>query len=1133
MAKRVTREVRYVRLPERRIREIEALVASWSYETKAFLRARLNQFTPPSGLLHGLVEGLLSLLWRPREQGFAILRDPQILTDWQRRFEFSGETSPRAAWNRMLERELTAKDYTYLLALLNRELADVHVPSEFRELLEKIYRVHVRKEYLADPEVPKAPLLLVIGPSGAGKTATTAEALEAVMFRHEVLPEVDLGKKREEVLAEEPFWRTIESVDPTLAQDIYRRRRLKLYQFLSRRWLVRRLFQKRVAGHLAELQERGLAVDYAVVTPNDYQTALAGEPGNYLRKALGDPRRTTVRHVEEAHSAFGRAESRSTSVSSQQQTLVDTANILLDEIIDGQRDCVLVATTDQPERFDAAIYRRFVEKGRIVDVSEFWKSRDNLREVVRIELLRADIRVGFPPVGPLPPGISYLPPADLEAAVDRLYPIFREKALKITPSYVRKLVRSIVEMRGGFRPDHLDDALLVRSAFEQVARNAHGDLYKRVVDRMDRSVRWEQYVGGIKNQFSELAMNCLYYGVSDEKGLVLAGPPGSGKTFLARAWLSENPDVHDLAVRPTDLQDPMNPIDGTVENLEHVYDIAKMIAPAVVFIDEGDALVPRRSPSGGAPQDKVTNKFLNLVDGEVPLNRVFTVLTTNRLDILDPALVRSKRLKALEISGHLRRDDVAEIVAKKLVGIPLAEKLDPARIEEAARAVCNTPADYAAFTDKALALRATEWEVIRRLRELTAAPPEARENFVKFNLRILLGILEALGAPRTAKARLESEPLEFLRHCEEVLALADGVRGSDDYPLAASHLEAAREEMSQSPTKKGKVQLDEFLEAELSQEPQVGFIVGVGASDVAGVLLPIATSLVYNLSAEKVLVTGAVSSTAPTAAEMDMAVQMTQQSAREALTLVENYLQGLSPKINVARLLGEFLDKYTVHHQLLSASYAVGGPSAGYALAISTLSALLLIPVCNDFGITGAPWTKGVKRGEVGSPVIIGGHRRKAEKVLQHLRRMYLPLQNYRDLDPEFLAGYWAQGKDVLGVTHFGDLVPEVLWLGPEHQETLLGLIAARIEYKLRKHQGERPPPNLKQRILAGRAGLRLALEGDLRRRLDAIRDYLEDPARDPHLSLEEIFRRGPRRLRRLRDWWGSSGREAEDPGTS
>ena len=130
-------------------------------------------------------------------------------------------------------------------------------------------------------------------------------------------------------------------------------------------------------------------------------------------------------------------------------------------------------------------------------------------------------------------------------------------------------------------------------------------------------------------------------------------------------------NIHDISAGLTALQDPMNPIDGAVENLEKLYDVAKMIAPTEVFFDEGDALAPRRSASGGSPADKLTNTFLNLIDGEIPLNRVFTVLTTNRLDILDPALIRSKRLKVMEISGDLRKKDIAEIIEGSIAGIPL------------------------------------------------------------------------------------------------------------------------------------------------------------------------------------------------------------------------------------------------------------------------------------------------------------------------------------------------------------------------------------------------------------------------------------------------------------------------------
>jgi len=486
---------------------------------------------------------------------------------------------------------------------------------------------------------------------------------------------------------------------------------------------------------------------------------------------------------------------------------------------------------------------------------------------------------------------------------------------------------------------------------------------------------------------------------------------------------------------------------------------------------------------------------------------VFTVLTTNRLDILDPALIRSKRLKVMEIKGLLTKGDIIQIVDNALAGVPLSAQISTKRIVEAAKSVCNTPADYTAFVEKARALRNTEFEVLLRLRQIRHDPKKIRENFVKFNFKTLMGILEAVDGQNQLKADVRGSSESFMEAYETVLKSLADIQQPDDYPMVMSHLKSARHEISESPTKKGKVVLDEFLEAELSQEPQVGFIIGVGANDVTGVLLPIATSLTYSLSSEKVMVTGAVSSSSSAGAQMEMAVQMTQQSAHEALTMVKNYLQDLDPKVSAARLLGEFLEKYTIHHQLLSASYNVGGPSAGYALAINTLSALMHVPVYHDFGVTGAPWTKGVKRGEVGGSVIIGGQRKKTEKVLMHLRRMYMPLRNYMDLEQEFLVNYWSQDKDILGVTHFGDLVPEVICLDPEYEQMLLDLNEARIRYKLDKYQDRKPDEAVKEDILRKKEILKLRSEKEIKNRLIALRRYLRSPAKDPHLSLEEIYR--------------------------
>ncbi|MFH1155624.1 MAG: AAA family ATPase [Pseudomonadota bacterium] len=1098
MPRRLTKEKIYIRLPEARIAKIEALVDSWSYETKVFIRSRLNQYKPISPFFSILKNiGMTLFTLRKREKHLNVLNNPEILTDWRKRFEYSGETNPGRSWNRILEDELTRQESQYLLAVLERELIDIHVPMELEVIIDKIYRAHIRKEYLTGEDVPRAPILLVEGSSGSGKSATVQETIEKVIFKKQVIPTIDWRKKRQEIMSRESLFTTLEEVDPEFAMELALRRKQAFYRRLATIPIINRIFRKRIMENLTHFEERGIMVDYSTITPNDYQTAYAGEPGNYFLRVMGAPKVTSIRHIEEAHSAFGKADAKDSGVEGQQRSLIDTSNIILDEIINGKRDCFLVATSDQSHRFDSSIYRRFIEKGKIIDISEFWTNSKNLKQIVLLELKRHNRLMDDAGSG-----------SDLEACVDWIYTVFRERSLKVTPAYVRKLIESVLEIKGDFKPGYLDDAPLVRSAFQLVAKNVYGELYKKVVDRMDRNVHWEEYVGNIKDKFSEMANNCFLYGVSEEKGVVLTGPPGSGKTFLVRTWLSESGNVHDIATSPSALQDPSSPVHGVVANLERVYDIAKMIAPCVVFFDEGDALAPRRSSSGGSSTDAITNKFLNIIDGEIPLNKVFTVLTTNRLDILDPALIRSKRLKVLEVSGHLRQKDIADIIRKQFDTIKHGRSIPVERIIETAQGICNTPADFSSFTEKAIALCSTEYKVLQKLRELGDATEQDKETFIKFNFKTLLGILDAVNAPARIKADIKGDPINFVRRYSTILDLVEKVTSEEAYPLVESHLESARKEISQSPVRKGHVQLNEFLEAELSQEPQVGFIIGAGANDLTGVLLPIATSLTSRLDQPLILVTGAVSSTADTAAQMDMAVQMTRQSAREALTMVKNYLQELSPDINIPGLFEDFLRRYSIHHQLLSASYNVGGPSAGYALALNTLSALLRIPLCNDFGITGAPWTKGVRKDEVGGSVIIGGHRKKTEKVLLHLRRMYMPLLNYKDLEPEFRMGYWERGKDIIAVTHFADLIPEVAALGGGYDRKLQNLIEMRIRIKFEDYQGAPKNKALKNDIIAGKKELRELLEKEILRRLEAIRKYLLDPSRNRYLSHEEIFHR-------------------------
>ena len=1104
---RRTRTPIYVSLSETRIRQIESLVDGWSNETRRFVLRRLHQYLPNRSWLKRLRRWLQRIL-NPKEREFKLLQNPGLLNDWHQRFEAAGSQDATAAWNHILSRELDPEDHQYLTFLLEKETVDTFVPKSIRECFERLYHTFILKEFSNDPLIPRAPLLLVIGSSGTGKSATVKQAIEESFFSSAVKPVVDLNAKRDEVMANQPIWRSLTEVDPELAVRIERRRKSARLRFFSRVPLIRYLFRNQISQALSTVDVEGVGVDYGVITPNDYQTAWAGEPGNYLRKAMGSPRQLSIRHLEEAHSAFGRPDERST-IKGQQATLVDAANIILDEITSGRRDCIIIATTNQPEQLDPAIYRRFVERGLIIDINDLWDDPANLTEVVSLELRRSNH-----PQDPLSERPPHLSEMELAIAVEKLYPIFRQRSLRITPAYVRRLISSLITIKGHFLADDLDDQLLIRDALKAVARNAHGSLYSKVVGELDRGVNWKEYIGTIKNEFSEMANNALFYNINEEKGVVLAGPPGSGKTFLVRAWLGDNHDVQDISANLSDLTDVNSPLEGMIANLERIYDIAKMISPTIVFFDEGDAVAPRRSPQGGSPYDKITNKFLSIIDGESPLNRVFTVLTTNRLDIIDPALIRSKRLKVLNITGHLRDEDRAKIIIQALEDIPLTNDLTMDEISRQSNSICETPADYTAYAEKIRSLRTTEMEVIQKLLSIGTAASEEKIRFVRFNYKILLGLLEGMqpNSSLTQKARQGEE--EMFERLDEILARFAKIKTDKDFPITRWHLQNARQQLATSPQRKGKQQLDEFLETELSREPQVGFVVGVGANDTSGVLLPIASTLVYRMYPEKIVVTGAVSTSSAPGAELDLAVQMTHQSSREALTLVESYLQSLLPEVNMSRLLGEYLDGYSIHHQLLSASYSVGGPSAGFALAINTLSVLINLPVLNDFGITGAPWTKGAHKGEIGASVLIGGHRKKTEKVLQYLQRMYMPIQNYKDMESEVLDSYRLLGKDVLPVNSFSSLVPEVFYFGENQQQLLQDYLKSRIDIELAL-ESLQVLTTAKEDNNKRAAALRTIAEENIRRRLLAIHNHMNrqgssyDNMNQIYASIEEGKERG------------------------
>ena len=131
------------------------------------------------------------------------------------------------------------------------------------------------------------------------------------------------------------------------------------------------------------------------------------------------------------------------------------------------------------------------------------------------------------------------------------------------------------------------------------------------------------------------------YGVDLPKGILLYGPPGTGKTMLAKALANEA----DLPFIPTTGKDLLEKNKDGVSNIKIAFKRAKEYAPSIIFIDEIDAF-PIRGEQGGFYDNRL-NELLTEINGfaqDDNNSRVFIIAATNRLDMLDPALIRPGRI---------------------------------------------------------------------------------------------------------------------------------------------------------------------------------------------------------------------------------------------------------------------------------------------------------------------------------------------------------------------------------------------------------------------------------------------------------------------------------------------------------
>jgi len=333
-----------------------------------------------------------------------------------------------------------------------------------------------------------------------------------------------------------------------------------------------------------------------------------------------------------------------------------------------RQNLIVIAATNLPNAIDPALRRpgRFDRELAIPipdrmgrrEILEIHSRGMPLNEDVALAQL-AEITHGF--VG-----------ADLEA-------LCREAAMstlrRLLPDIGISLAEMPIDRLAGVTVD-MEDFV---TALREVEPSAIRELFVEVPD-----VRWDD-IGGldaIRQRLVEAVEWPLSYprlfeqaGVRPPKGLLLAGPPGVGKTMIAKAVANES-GVNVIAVKGPEL---MSRYVGESEaGVRELFHKARQAAPCIIFLDEVDAVVPARGAGATDSHvaERVLSQFLAELDGLEELKGVFVLGATNRADLIDAAMLRPGRFdEVVEIPLPTELDRRA-ILGVHLRGKPGAEAVD-------------------------------------------------------------------------------------------------------------------------------------------------------------------------------------------------------------------------------------------------------------------------------------------------------------------------------------------------------------------------------------------------------------------------------------------------------------------------
>ena len=221
------------------------------------------------------------------------------------------------------------------------------------------------------------------------------------------------------------------------------------------------------------------------------------------------------------------------------------------------------------------------------------------------------------------------------------------------------------------------------------------------------NVTWDN-IGGLKDLRNELYYDIVMpilepkklklIGINKAIGVLLYGPPGCGKTLLAKAVANEA-KANFISIKGPEL---LNKYVGESERaIRSLFIRAKNSSPCIIFFDELDALVPKRSNENNNSSERVVNQLLTEMDGLEDRKQIFIIAATNRPDIIDPAMLRPGRLDKLLYVPLPEKNDRISILETLIRNLPIEKDLNLIEVFDNEKLNGFSGADLAALVREA------------------------------------------------------------------------------------------------------------------------------------------------------------------------------------------------------------------------------------------------------------------------------------------------------------------------------------------------------------------------------------------------------------------------------------------------